>query len=391
MLSVQGLRALLYGFGAVLLGTVLAREGLSALEAGAVFTAMLAGMAIGSLVIGRWGDAIGRRRAYLVLFAILGVAGSVFAVTSWLPLLLIAALTGTISTDANESGPITTIEQAILSGIDPATRTRAFGRYNAVAYAGGSIGALAAGGPALLRQVVPSLPADQRFLFAFPVFAALCILLAVRLPADAERAHRTRGPRLGPSRRTVRRLAALFAVDSFAGGLVVQSFIVFWFERRFGASVELMATVFFGVGVLQALSSLMATRVAHRIGLLYTMVFTHIPSNLLLAAVPLVPSLPLAVTMLLLRSALSQMDVPSRQAYIASLVEPSERTAAAAYTNSARYATRPFGPLVGGSLMQATALSAPFLAAGGIKTLYDLVLLALFRGVREAGDAPHRT
>ncbi len=381
VLAVQGLRALLYGFGSVLLGEVLAAEGLSDVAVGAIFTAMLVGMSLGSLAVGRWADAVGSRLTYLGLFGVLGVAGAAFALSSWLPLLIVAALTGTLSTDANESGPITSLEQSMLSGVDPTTRSRVFGRYNAVAYFGGSAGALAAGGPALLRHLVPGLPPDQRWLLAFPVVALACIAVARGLPGDVEHAGRLGRRGLSRSRRNVRRLAALFSVDAFGGGLVVQSFIVFWFQRRFGASVELMAAVFFGVGVLQALSSLTAPVVGRRIGLLYTMVFTHLPSNVFLALVPLMPTLPLAIAALLLRSALSQMDVPARQAYLAALVDPAERTAAAAYTNSARYAARPVGPVAAGALMQAAAIAAPFVVAGAIKSLYDVAVLGLFRGV----------
>jgi MFS family permease len=382
VISIQALRALLYGFGAVLLGEVLATEGLSDALVGAIFTSMLVGMAIGSLAVGRWADSIGRRRAYAGLFVVLGIAGTAFALSSWTPLLIVAALTGTLSTDANESGPITSLEQAMLSGVDAQTRARVFGHYNAVAYLAGSIGALAAGGPTALRHLVPALPADQRWLLAYPVIATACLLLAAQLPRDVERAARKAQHRgLARSRRSVRRLAGLFAVDAFGGGLIVQSFVVFWFQRRFGASIELMGLVFFAVGLLQAASSLAATAVGRRIGLLNTMVFTHLPSNVLLGAIALMPTLPLAVIALLGRSVLSQMDVPARQAYIAAMVDPEERTAAAAYTNSARYAARPLGPVVAGSLMQKVALSAPFLLAGGIKLTYDVVLFFRFRGV----------
>ena len=382
VLAIQTVRALLYGFAAVLLGEVLALEGLSALLVGAIFTCMLAGMAIASVAVGRWAHAFGPRRVYIGLFAVLGLAGSAFALTSWPPLLIIAALTGTLSTDANESGPITSLEQAMLSGVDPAQRARVFGRYNAVAYLGGSIGALTAGGPAALRHLIPSLPADQRWLLAFPVVAVACVLLAMRLPRDAARVDGDPMPgRLVRSRRSVRRLSALFAADAFGGGLVVTSFIVFWFQRRFGASVELMGLVFFAAGLLQALSSLAAATVSRHIGLLNTMVFTHLPSNALLAAIPFMPTLGLAVAALLARSALSQMDVPARQAYIAALVDPGERLAAAAHTNSARYAARPLGPVVAGVLMQNAALAAPFLAAGLLKSAYDVALRIVFGGV----------
>jgi predicted MFS family arabinose efflux permease len=180
---------------------------------------------------------------------------------------------------------------------------------------------------------------------------------------------------------TIRKLAALFAVDSFAGGFVVQAFIVFWFHRRFGTTVETMSLVFFAAGLLQAASSIVAARLGDRIGLINVMVFTHLPSNVLLILVPFAPSAGAAIALLLVRYALSQMDVPTRQAFVVSVVDPEERTAAAAYTNTARYVSRPFGPVIGGVLMQHVALAGPWVAAGSLKIVYDLVLFALFRRV----------
>lgn len=387
VIAVQGLRALLYGFGAVLLGSVLAAEGVSPVAAGAVFTATLLGMALSSLIVGRLASLIGRRRLYAALFIVLGAAGCVFALTSWLPALVLAALTGTVSTDANESGPITTLEQVMLSATPASTRSRVFGRYNAVAYLAGSVGALTAGAPTALRHIIPSVPPSQRWLFAYPVIAGACVLLALRLPRDAERSAWHDGQRwLNRSKSNVRRLSALFAVDAFGGGLIVQSFLVFWFERQFGASLELMATVLFGVGLLQALSSVVAPRIAGHVGLLNTMVFTHLPSNIALAVIPLMPTLPLAIALLLLRACLSQMDVPTRQAYLAALVDPHERTAAAAYTNSARYAARPAGPAVAGVLMQTASSSIPFLVAGSVKCIYDLAIFGFFRRTELLSD-----
>jgi len=177
------------------------------------------------------------------------------------------------------------------------------------------------------------------------------------------------------------RLASLFAIDAFAGGFVVTVFIVYWFEKRFGASVELMSAVFFASGLLQAGSSILAARVGSRFGLLNTMVFTHLPSNILLMCVPLMPTLPLAIAVLLLRFALSQMDVPTRQAYIAAMVDPEERTAAAATTNTARYIARPLGPVVGTVLMRNVALGAPWVVAGALKSGYDLILWRVFKKV----------
>ncbi len=385
--SVQAVRAFLYGFSSILIGASLAASGLDAAAVGAVFTAMLLGMAISSLAVGRWGERLGRRRTYAALLVIMGVAGAVFALTGSVPLLVLAALTGTLSTDPNEAGPITTVEQAMLSGAPSAERSRVYGRYNAVAYLAGAVGALAAGGPSALRGLLPALPADQRWLLLMPIGAAICVLLAMRISqrveVDADTPVAERG--LRRSRGTVRRLAALFSIDAFAGGFIVGSFIVFWFGRQFGADAELMGLVFFGVGLLQAGSSVAAGWLGERIGLLNTMVFSHLPSNVLLALIPLAPSLALAVLLLLARSVLSQMDVPARQAYVAALVEPAERTAAAGYTNAARHLVRPAGPALA-SLSMGMAAGLPFIIAGGLKAAYDLALYFTFRRVRLGDD-----
>jgi MFS family permease len=383
--SIQAIRAFLYGFSSILIGASLAASGLDATSVGAVFTAMLLGMAISSLAVGRWGEAIGRRRVYAGLLLVMGVAGAVFALTNALPLLVLVALTGTLSTDPNESGPITSVEQAMLASTPSAERSRVYGRYNAIAYLAGAAGALVAGGPAALRELFPALPPDQRWLLVMPVGAAACVMLAMRVSAavEVDAAREERG--LHRSRSTVQRLAALFSLDAFAGGFIVQSFIVFWFGRQFGADAALMGLVFFGVGLLQAGSSVVAGWLGGRIGLLNTMVFTHLPSNLVLAAIPLAPSLPVAIGLLLARSALSQMDVPARQAYVATLVDPAERTAAAAYTNAARHVVRPAGPALA-SVSMGMAAGLPFLVAGGLKAIYDVALYVTFRRVRLGDD-----
>ena len=395
--SIQAIRAFLYGFASILIGAALAESGRSDVEVGIVFTAMLIGMALSTLAVGRWGDVFGKRRTYAVLLLTMGAAGAVFALTDLLPLLVLVALTGTLSTDANESGPITSLEQAMLAGTPREERGRVFGRYNAVAYIAGAVGALAAGGPNALRDLIPALPPDLRWLLVMPIGAIACAVLAARLSRAVEvdvespvpGAPQRRG--LHRSRSIVQRLAALFAVDAFAGGFIVQSFLVFWFSRQFNADADVLGLAFFGVGVLQAGSSVLAGWLGDRIGLLNTMVFTHLPSNFLLAAVPFAPTLALALGLLLARSVLSQMDVPARQAYIAALVHPEERTAAAAYTNAARHLARPVAPILGGALMQGLWVGLPFVLAGGIKAVYDLALYAMFRRVRladEGGEVP---
>ena len=380
ILGIQAVRAFLYGFGAVILGSSLAASGASDLEVGLVGAAILAGMALSAIVVGVAGDRVGRRRAYAALLILVGVVGLGYALTDRIWILVLLALFGTMSTDANENGPLTTLEQAMIGQAPAETRVLVFGRYNAVAYLAGALGALAVGGPAFLQRVWTNAPTGRLWFLLFPVGAIVCLWLSTRLSDAMELEVRAAAP-LKRSRDQVFRLASLFAIDAFAGGFVVTVFIVYWFEKRFGASVELMSAVFFASGLLQAGSSILAARVGSRFGLLNTMVFTHLPSNILLMCVPLMPTLPLAIAVLLLRFALSQMDVPTRQAYIAAMVDPEERTAAAATTNTARYIARPLGPVVGTVLMRNVALGAPWVVAGALKSGYDLILWRVFKKV----------
>jgi predicted MFS family arabinose efflux permease len=381
ILAIQAVRAFGYGFGTVILGTALAASGFSGARVALLFTAILAGMALTTLGVGLWGDRIGRRRLYTLLLATMAVAGIVFAFAGSWWALVIAALTGTMSTDANESGPITSLEQAMIGHAPAVARVHVFGRYNAVAYLAGAIGALAAGGPAFLRRFMPAMPVDRRFLLVLVVVAAIGVGLARRLSPAMESAGSGDGRALGRSRPAVIRLASLFALDAFAGGFIVTTFVVFWFGRRFDASPETLSLVVFAGGLLQAGSSIVAARFGSRFGLLRTMVGTHLPSNVLLMLIPFMSTLGSAIALLLLRFTLSQMDVPTRQAYVAALVDPEERTAAAAFTNTARYVARPFGPAVGAVLMSAFGLGAPFVAAGGLKVVYDLLVWRGFRRV----------
>ena len=388
ILAVQALRAFVYGLGSVLIGVSLKESGRSATEVGLVFGALLAGAPVVSVLLARYGDRVGRRRAYHILLIVMGGAGAVFALTDWLPALMLAALTGTVSTEVVESGPFTSLEQAMLpQTVAAGQRTRLFGTYNTVATLAGSLGALAAGGPGFFDRWLPSLPASQRWLLAYPSVALVASFVAARLSPEVEPSYREAADRrsLHRSRSIVLRLSALFALDSFGGGFVTQAFIAYWLARKFDASAGLLGLIFFGVGVLQALSFQAAVRLAGRIGLLRTMVFTHLPSNVLLALVAFAPTLAVAVGLLLGRFALSQMDVPTRQAYVVAVVDPDERTAAAAYTNAARYVVRPAGPVVAGALISTVALGAPFVVAGALKGVYDLGLYALFRRVRLPG------
>lgn len=401
ILAAQGLRAFAYGLGAVLLGSTLEHLGLSSSSVGFVLGAVLAGTVAASLAVGRWADRVGRRRCYLALYVLLAATGAVFAYARSPWVFGVVALGGAASTDVLESGPFTSLEQAMLAGeLAGRQRLRGFGVYNAVAAAAGSLGALTAGLPPLARRVWAGAPGDQRWFLVFVPVALAGAAVAASLSPGVEPARRTlaSGPPTAPgqpgapdhaarpgaglqrSRPVVVRLASLFALDSLGGGFVVQAFVAFWLERRFAASTAVVGVVFFGVGIIQTASFLAAVRIGERFGLLSTMVFTHLPSNALLVALAFSPNLGVAVTLLLLRTALSQMDVPTRQAYLMALVEPGERTPAAAYTNTARYLSRPVGPAIGG-VLATVALSAPFVAGGAIKAVYDVILWRWFRRV----------
>jgi len=378
IVAVQAARAFVYGLGSVLIGVMLDARGLSGAEVGGVLAALLAGTAIVSVLLARYGDRVGRRRFYVLLLVLMGGSGTVFALTGWVPALVLAALTGTVSTDVLESGPFTSLEQAMLPHAgDRRSPTRLFGVYNVIATLAGSAGALAAAGTKLVGG-------GSHWLLAYPVAAALAIPVAAGLSPAVEGGRELEAesrPPLHRARRIVLQLSGLFALDSFGGGFVVQTFIAYLFARKFGASAATLGVVFFAVGILQALSFQAAVRLAERIGLLRTMVFTHFPSNVLLGAIAFAPNVPTATALLLARFALSQMDVPTRQAYVVTVVDPSERTAASAYTNTSRYLVRPIAPLAAGPLIQAW-LGAPFLVAGVLKSVYDAGLYVLFRDVR---------
>jgi MFS family permease len=384
VVAAQALRAFIYGFGALLLGTTLKERGLSSTEVGVVLACVVAGTIMMSVAVASWSDRIGRRRFYMGLYAALAAAGAVYALTANVVVLAVVALSGVLSTDIVDNGPFTSLEQAILA-TDLARREqiRGFGLYNAVAAAAGALGALAAQAPADVRHLWSSAPSDQRYFLVFvPVAVAGALIAAMLSPAvevPARISDRGRST-LGSSKPTVMRLAGLFSADAFGGGFVVQAFIAYWLATKFHASLATLGLVFFAIGVLQTVSLLAATRLAERFGLLYTMVFTHLPSNLLLVGVAFSPTLPIAVALLLVRSLLSQMDVPTRQAYVMALVSPEERTAAAGYTNTARYLVRPLGPVLAGA-GASLFLGFPFVVAGTVKSVYDLVLWRWFRTV----------
>lgn len=383
----------------VLLAVALSQRGLTPVGIGAIITCSLVGDFFGTYLIALHADRWGRRRTLAVLAGLMALTGAVFGLVSNFPILLVAGFLGTLGTSASETAPFLPIEQAIVPQIVPAERrTGVFARYNLVASLAAALGALAAGLPDLLTNAGIGLTSGIRLMFGVYVAAGLlAVLLALRLSAAVE-IHNTAArsgkgsriperrrlmPAMGRSRPIVLRLAALFSVDSLAGGLVAQSLLALYFHLRFGVPLGPLGVLFFAGNTLSALSFLAAVPLARRFGLLNTMVFTHLPSNGLLALVAFMPTFPLAAGVLLLRQLLSQMDVPTRQAYTMALVVPEERTAAASITSLARSAGSAVSPAISGALLQGTlvTLGLPLVIAGATKCVYDLSLWRIFRTV----------
>jgi len=390
LVAARALRSVAYGLSSVLLGVMLRDAGLSRAEVGAVLTAALLGGIWTTAVAAFLADRLGRRRLLMGFAALMALAGVAFTIVRNPWALAGAALLGTISPTSSETAPFLSLEQAILPQVTPAERrTDAFARYNFVALIAVALGSLLAGAPALITAAGPDrLPAEQAM---FGVYAALALGalalfagLSPAVEAPGVDGARPGAARLGPSRGIVLRLAGLFAVDALGGGFAVQSLLALWFHGRYDLDLGALGGLFLAANIASAVSLLAAPRLARRFGLLNTMVFTHLPSNALLTLVPLMPNAALAIGALLARQTLAQMDVPTRQAYTMLVVTPAERTAAAGVTSIARSAASAAGPALAGLALQAAplALGLPFLLAGGLKIVYDLSLLAVFRRVR---------
>ena len=402
IIASRGLRQFAYGLMGVTLAVALTSSGFSPVAIGALITIALAGNFVGTYLIALYADRWGRRRTLVVLAALMAVTGAVYALTRFYPALALMAFVGVLGSSSSETAPFLPIEQAMLPQTTvPDQRTAVFARYNLTASFAGALGSLAAALPDLLARVGIVRAVGVSLMFWLYVACALGVaLLAARLSASIEAPERGVGrppttteatggwrrrllPPLGGSRGIVLRLSGLFSVDALAGGLVTQTLLALYFHLRFGASLSLLASLFFGANLLSALSFLAAVPLARRFGLLNTMVFTHLPSNALLMLVAFMPSFPLAGGVLLLRQLLSQMDVPTRQAYTMALVAPEERTAAASVTSLARSVGSGVSPAISGALLTGplVALGLPLIIGGALKVVYDLALWGVFRRV----------
>ncbi len=384
-------RLFAYGFLAVVLVLYLAAIGLDDARIGSLLSLTLIGDVLLSLILTTRADAFGRKRTLFAGAVLMIGAAAVFASTNDFTLLLIAATIGVISPSGNEVGPFLAIEQvALAQTADRSVRTSLFAWYNLAGSFATAAGSLTAGAMTamLLRGGFTEVASYRGAIVIYAVLGAILAMVFARLSNAVEgtrvaskslfRIHRSRG--------IVLRLSSLFALDSFAGGLVVQSIVAYWFHVRFGLSPATLGAIFFGANLLAGVSALAAARIAHRIGLLNTMVFTHLPSNVLLILVPFMPTLPLAIGVLLLRFSISQMDVPTRQAFVIAAVDESERTAAGGITGVARTTGAALAPVLAMPLIaNAQHQWVPFVAAGGLKIVYDLVLLWSCRGVELEG------
>ncbi len=391
LFTAAGARSFGTGLTAVLLGLYLGQIGADAEALGLVVGAGLAGMAVGTAAAAFLGDRLGRRRALIVtaLLSAGGLAGVAFSRS--VMALAVVAFVGMVNGMGRDRGAAQVLEQSLLvDAVGDARRTRALARYTVVQDVCGALGALAAGFPWLLHRVVSTPPVEATrvmFLGAALVTIAPAIVY-LRLPPDARLARRSARARwwhvpLSPvARKRVGGLAGLFALDSLGGGFLATTVLTYWFFHRFGLGGELLGPVFFAARALNAGSYLVADWLAGRIGLVRTMVFTHLPSSALLCALPVVPSAALAIALFLAREALVQMDVPTRQSYIAAVTAPGERTFALGVTSLVRNVGWATGPPLGGLAMAAFGLGAPLVIGASLKMVYDLALYASFRHLR---------
>ncbi len=384
-------RLFAYGSLSVVLVFYLISLGLSESQTGLLLTLTLVGDTVVSLYLTTRADRIGRRRMLIVGAILMAAAGLAFACTSNFLLLILAGTIGVISPSGNEVGPFLSIEQAALSHVVPARiRTEVFAWYTLAGSLATAIGALCGGAVthALQKTVMRPVASYRAVVILYAALGVMLAFVFTRLSSAAEvtaPGEETAFPSflgISRSRHVVAKLASLFALDSFAGGFVVQSFAAYWFYLRFGVDPGTLGIIFFWANIFAGISSLLASRLASRFGLINTMVATHLPSNILLILVPLMPNLSSAVLVLLVRFSISQMDVPTRQSYTMAVVSAEERSAAAGITGVARTTGAAISPLfVGFMFARPSLINAPFFIAGALKIIYDLLLYKAFAGV----------
>ncbi|HTO70587.1 MAG TPA: MFS transporter [Myxococcota bacterium] len=387
IIAARALRGFADGAVSVVLPSYLLALGLSKFEVGAVATSTLLGSALLTLIVGLLSARFAPQRVLLVACALMAGTGLGFAGFSGFAALMVVAFVGTLNPTAGDVSVFLPTEQALLAQAGDGTqRIATFARYNVAGALLGAFGSLAAGLPDLAVKHFGVDPAPAlRTVFLVYACTALPLVALYRglgPEAGAPRAAAGRAAPLAKSRGVVLKLSALFSLDSFGGGFAVQSLLALWLHARFGLSLAALGTFFFAASTLSAFSQFMSARLAARIGMIQTMVFTHLPANALLVAAAFMPTAPLALACLLARGALSQMDVPARQSFVMSVVPPEERAAAAGVTNVPRSLASAASPLLAGALLEHSSTGWPLVCAGVAKIVYDLLLLWQFRRVQ---------
>ncbi|HSF05294.1 MAG TPA: MFS transporter [Methylomirabilota bacterium] len=372
ILAAKTVRTFGYGYLGILLPVYLAELGVGATGVGAAVTLTLVASALLTWAVRRPAERHGARAALLGLAALMVMGGLLLLASKHPWLVVVGAMVGNVAVGSGETGPFLTIEQVVIArAVTGSRRTAAFSVYNLIGYAAAGFGAAVAGVAG----------GYQSLFLAFVAGAVLQLAVYWRLPVGATGAV-IRSPAPRGSAPLIRRMATLFSLDSFAGGFVLQSLVAYFLHTRFGLALADLGLVFFAAQLLTAASLLLATPLAHRFGLLPTMVVSHLVSNVLLIAIAVAPSATAAVALLLGRQLLSQIDVPTRQAYVMAVVEDHEREAAASLTTLTRTVAQAASPALTGWTMQALALGAPFVLGGGLKMLYDVLLYIMFRDVK---------
>ena len=390
IIAARAVRGFAQSAVSILIAIYLGVQGFSLVETGVLLTVGSVGTAVTAIVVGLFGDGYGRRRTLLILSALMTLTGVAFATSESFAVLAVVAFVGSFSALAGSGGGMGSIEQAILAGAEK--RTDVFALYSLIGMLAGSLGALAAGVPTMLQSEA-GISALQSLRTMFVAYAGLGVVMAAvysRLSPRIEvasRSSRWTNPLTLPSRRRIFTLGSLFAVDSFGTGLVVESLTSYWFFTRFGLQPAELGLVFFSSNILAAVSLWVAARLARRIGLLNTMVFTHIPSSLFLVAMVFAPVVWVAIVFWLLRAFLSQMDVPTSQSYTMAIIHPAERTAMASATMVSRSAGVALGPTIAAALWTAASPTVPFVVGAAVKIAYDLTLWRLFRTVKPPEEA----
>jgi MFS family permease len=384
------IRLFCYGFLSIILALYLAETGLTESQIGLLFTLTLIGDAGISLWLTTSADRVGRRKILIVGAFLMAGAGLGFVLTRNYILLIIFATLGVISPADKDIGPFLSIEQSSLSQlVSKNARTNYFAWYNLAGSFASAAGALGGGwlSQSLLNIGWSSFDSYRTVLMGYSLGGFVLLVLFVNLSKSIEVVKQPKPEKsvlgLHRSRKVVFKLSSLFALDAFAGGLIVQSMFAYWFHVRFGVNAGTLGSIFFGANILAGISALLAVRIAKRFGLINTMVFTHIPSNVLLVLLPFMPTLPLAIGLLLVRFSISQMDVPTRQSYTMAVVDPDERSAASGVTSIARSVGASISPMLTGLFFSIpTLISAPFILSGSLKIFYDLLLFREFRAVK---------